>query len=158
MAFFAGDPVLCIYNPPFVSFSQMRALERAVALSKDASNLAKKIVIWTLRQTNHLTKRVALSVEENWNGFGMAQLQDGVHDMVSFNGTTHLDLMFDAIGTQMHVMHHHGMFLQNGAFDSKKSGRTIWVSYVWYDKSPEVFLCPSLEEINAIDLKAILHV
>jgi len=146
MAFFADE--LVTYNPPIIPSSQMKAIEKIIAYSEDVNDFTKRIIIWVLRKTNNLTRNVVVSIEDLTQGFG-------VHNMTSCNGTTHIDLIFQAMGTEMSLMCHHGVLVRKGVLDTARSGMTVWFSWVWYNLYPEVILHPNYKEIEAIDLNMI---
>src|SRR3989344_5337524 len=158
MTWFRGDPVAKGYEPHPMRGSQMRALEQFIARSPDATDFAKKVYIWTLRQTELLTLPVALSLwGKDYSSERTAEVQDGVHAMVSCNGHTHLDTFFEGMGTKVHLMHHCGCFTaqpEKGkeTHDTEAKGTTIWVSYVWYDYDIKLLTPPPLDVIEAIQL------
>ena len=130
---------------------QMEALEHFISKSRDASDFAKRVIIWTLRQTNNLTDRVILSVPDDYGTDLAKKVQDGVHYMQSDGGTTHLDSFFLGMKTEFRMCHHCGIFSPNSdkedKFDPDAKGRTIWVSYVEYDREAKVLALPSLEDL-----------
>ena len=159
MSFLKDDIRFQDYTPPEATPRQMKALESAIAYSKDANDFAKQIIIWTLRQTDNLTKQVALSLPENFYEWKSKDMQNGAHSMLSVNRTTHLDLIFDAIDTQMYLMHHCGRFTlidESNVFVSNISGRTIWFAYEWYSRNVKLLQPPTINELNAIDPKDII--
>lgn len=148
------------YQPPTMSAEQMQAIEAAIAYSRNATDFAKKVIIWTLRQSRNLTRQVALSIPEPFEGFKAEEVQSGVHDMVSCNGTTHIDCLFQAAGTKVHLSHHAGMFVgkhPNFFHNTRARGSTIWVAVGYFSKDAEILTPPTLKEIESIDLKKITH-
>ena len=118
-----------------VTSSQMDALERFIAASRDASEFAKKAVIWMLRQTAGLTRPVCLSFPPERAKFGK-QAAYGVHDMCSKLGSTHIDDFMRKMGTPMKLSAHGGSYVK-GELDSESGGYTVWVSPRRYDHGAE---------------------
>ena len=143
------------YIPPRMTNKQMLALEQFIILSPDASEFAKRVIIWVLRQTQNLTRQVALSIwNEQYGSDRAAEVQDSVHAMNSMNSKTRMDLFFDGMGTEMMLEHHCGCFEASDGhpFNTKASGRTIWFSFVFYDDKANVLEAPSLDELEAMSL------
>ncbi|OHB15957.1 MAG: hypothetical protein A2431_03710 [Candidatus Zambryskibacteria bacterium RIFOXYC1_FULL_39_10] len=143
------------YIPPRLSQKQIEAIEYLITKSKDATQFAKKVVIWFLRQTDGMTKSVALSVPEQFLGEEASQIEDSVHDMNSVSGSTHIDSVFQAAGTEMRLQHHRGTFF-DGEFNGGR-GRTIWCSWEWYSRNVSVLPPPTNEDLAKIDLHKITH-
>lgn len=154
MALFADERVN--YTPPTIFSSQIKAVEKAVVRSRDISDTTKKIIIFLLHKTNNLTKRVVLSLEDGWQNIDTKKLQDELSRMVSYAYNTHLDLIFQAMNTEMRLMSHYGIFEEKGSpINTRRPGITIWFSWMWYDHSPEIIVYPSYEEIDTINLEMI---
>jgi hypothetical protein len=137
----------------------MLALEERIINSKDSTDFAKRIIIWLLRKTQNLTWPVALSVLDATYGAELcAEMQNGAHDMLSSNGSTHLGNFFRGMGTEVTLEHHCGCFLLNrskteDSFEARANGRTIWFSFVYYDRNVQLFTPPPLGELEAIKLR-----
>jgi hypothetical protein len=144
------------YRPPRLSDDQIKCLEYLIAVSKNATSFAKKVIIWLLHQTENLTKQVALSVPDEFLGEPSRQIQNGEHDMCSSNGTTHIGTILGAAGTQMSLMGHCGRFSEN-FFCSDIGGCTIWFAYVFYSRDAELVDPPTIEDLEKIDLEFIIN-
>ncbi len=155
MPWFRGEDQT--YIPPLMSNTQMQALELLIAYSPDATDFAKKVIIWVLRQTEGLTRRVAFSVRDEYCSADLAaEVQQGAHDMISRNGNTHLNNVFGDMGTEVTLGHHCGCFesgrLDTDPFNTKANGRTIWFSYIFYDRDVTILEAPPLEELMKMEL------
>lgn len=142
------------YKPPHMSDAQMDALERFIAASSNASEFAKKVIIWTLRQTQNLTRPVALSIWDKDSGPNSSQVQNAAHNMDSVNGKTRIDLFFGGMGTEMRLGHHCGCFEERDGdpFNAEADGCTIWFAYIFYDRNVTRLEEPSLAELEAMVL------
>ncbi len=141
------------YKPPKLTDKQVENIEYLIATSKNATDFAKKVIIWFVRQTKNLTKQVALSVPEEFLGEPANQIQDGVHDMSSVSGTQ-IGIVFAVAGTEMRLQHHGGSFVGKKDFRSGP-GRTIWCAYEGYSRNVELLAPPTQEQLNEINLEVI---
>lgn len=128
-----------------VSPDRMSALEEFIMISPNATPIAKKTLLWMLRQTKGLSLPVSLMIPpldddppdsredlSNKESLGFsAQVAYSVHDMNSSGGKTHLHLFFRGMGSPMHFSSHCGRYLGR-AFDSKAGGHTIWIAAELY--------------------------
>jgi hypothetical protein len=80
-----------------ISEKQIVCLEYLVWKSKDATNFARKCVIWMLRQTNRLSTPICITLPDKV----AKEVMDGIHDMRSVNGTTHIGALFHAVGSDL---------------------------------------------------------
>src|SRR5690242_12218282 len=87
---------------------QMLALEQRVQSSTDATEFAKKAIIWLIRQSGQLTRRVSLSASPAVLGEAAEKIQDAAHAMNSCGASTRIDLLFRAMGTEWGLSHHCG--------------------------------------------------
>jgi hypothetical protein len=92
------------------SESQMEALERFIAISPDAINdRCRRAIIWFLRQTEGLTKKVAVGFQGEHFEFGQ-QVALSVHDMNSTppmrpgGHPTRIDLFLIGMGSPMYLV------------------------------------------------------
>lgn len=145
------------YRAPRMTDEQMAALEYLIVQSPDATAIAKKAIIWTLRLSEHLTRAVAVSFSDEEFSEGIARdIQNGAHDMSSCNGTTHIGAMMKAMGTEVGLSHHCGMFVDATAsdgVDSEAPGRTIWFSHTWHDRTAFRLKMPRRSTIVELSLK-----
>lgn len=150
------------YVPPKMSDKQMAALEKHIKNSKDATDFSKKVIIWTLRKTENLTKSVAVSIwDKDFGELSTKEVQDGAHAMESSNRMTRLDIFMTAMGTEVGLCHHCGCFVscECGVCEQKSNilildapGRTIWFSHIFYDRKVTVLPQPTKEELDKISL------
>ncbi len=131
--------------------SQMKALQRFIMESHDASDFAKKAILFALRHTNNLTEPICLSLPPLFDEKLAGEVQDGVHDMLSCNGTTRIDLFLKGMGTKMAMSHHCGVYTCRG-FDSKVGGRTIWVSPEYHDDRAPRMIVRLVSVIDSVEL------
>lgn len=146
------------YVPPRMSEKQLRALEWWIMHSKNASEFAKRAIIWALRQTNGLTMPVALSMPAHFSSGSGREVAYAAHDMYSVNGTTRIDVFINGMGTEMGLSHHGGTYTRasadaNEAFDFRGDGYTIWWSHTWYDHTAKRLELPSSEVLMGISVE-----
>jgi len=79
---------------------QVDKLERFISCSPDATEFAKKALIWMLRQSQGMTKTVCLTFTPDKSSLGR-QVAHGVHDMRSANGSTFINRFLDELGAPM---------------------------------------------------------
>lgn len=166
--FLRGEEAAQTYVPPRMNEWQMRALEDRIRHSKDATPFGKRVIIWLLRQTDGLTKPVALSMPAHFCGGSAREVQNSAHDMLSTNGTTHLTQCVILRQTEMGLEHHSGRYRQPGEqlpidrlVGDPKSGfghfddgaRTIWWSLFYYDHGAARLALPTIEELAAIEVE-----
>lgn len=153
MTWLAFDPKAEGYCPPRMTDKQMRSLEETIGRSKDATDLAKRAIIWALRQTDNLSRPVALSIPGSLHAELAQQMSHGAHDMVSSNGSTHLGTFLHGMGTEMYLMHHMGIMApKTTPRRMARGGYTIWWAFRFYDRQVTV-LKPNLAEILAVRLR-----
>lgn len=100
--------------PGLVSDHQMKALEYYISKSRDATEYAKEAVIWALRQTNNLTRNIAVSFLNVWDEKKANEIATSVHDMGSSGGSTLLQTFFKAMDIQRSISFHGGYYPLNG--------------------------------------------
>ncbi len=154
MAFLKLDPRLKRYKTHSVTPQQLTGLKQLVRHSQNVKDeFSVRAILWALDQSRMLTRRVAVCFSYDTFGEKSAgNIQDSVHDMNSCNGRTHIDYIFDAMGTEVGLSHHCGMYDADGKFDSKAPGRTIWVSHIMYDHDAEILTPPPPEELEVYPL------
>jgi len=99
-----------------VSETQMHALERVIALSPDASDAAKQVVIWLLRQSAMLHKEVSVTLPDPDGGIFM-----GVHGMNTAGGKALLPNVFDLLAVPTMVF-----AVESGCAEYRTA--TVWVA------------------------------
>src|SRR5436190_9296609 len=91
---------------PQVSDRQMCALEYLIARSKDAEGVSKQVVIYMLRQSNNLSQPCALWVPDSCEM--LEPVWKGLSKMMSSSCATHLDQIFEAMNSALHLQLHVG--------------------------------------------------
>lgn len=76
---------------------QMVKIRRYIIKSPDASDFAKKAVLWLLRKSENLTKPVSLSFARRHESCTI-EVCKGIHDMDSANGQTRLSDFLKELG------------------------------------------------------------
>ncbi|HEY4515039.1 MAG TPA: hypothetical protein VJJ22_02670 [Candidatus Paceibacterota bacterium] len=99
-----GRPQVSSYTP-----AQLEALEEFISLSKDATDFAKRVIMWLLQKTNGLTEQVFVFLPvEKYGEKRVEEVQNGAHGMNSFNGSTHLNSFLHGMGSKFHLGHGYG--------------------------------------------------
>lgn len=155
--FLKNDERAKTYQPSSITNRQMSALEAFIIKSKDASDFAKRAIIWALRQTESLAKPVALSLwYKDFDTERVDNVQDGAHDMNSSNASTHIHYFFEALETEVGLSENCGCFVpireEGNSFNTKAAGVTIWFSHIFYDSNALLLKTPSLQELEGIGL------
>ncbi len=102
--------------------AQMEALEEFITESLDASDFAKRIIIWLLRKTHDFNRQVFVFLPVEVYGDALVkEAQDGAHDMNSCNGSTHLNLFLRGMGGGFHLGHN-----DSHPGHPSRSGRCLW--------------------------------
>ena len=114
--------------------AQMSALEQFIVASRNATEFAKKAILFAIRRSENLTKPVSVTVLDPDLA---SEMQDGAHGMNSVNGSTQIDLFFQGMGTEFCLSHLCGRYTSPGKFDPAAEGRTIWLSHTLYDREAE---------------------
>ncbi len=99
-----------------ITDKQVRALKYLVYKSKYGSDLAKKIFFYLLDKSDNLTKEVCVSLVEGLSGYNNDEIHNAafsVDFMKSCNLTTHLNEIFDAMGSGFNFSTHYGDFDPN---------------------------------------------
>ena len=123
-----------------VTRKQIAALKYLIFHSKDAEPFAKQVCAYLLDQSDRLTRdvRVNFSALDGFISSEGGQAINGVHDMGSANGSTHLRAIMKAMGTTFH-------------FSSHASPSEVWLAIGDYSPTARE-LRPTRAEIEAIDL------
>lgn len=89
-------------RPRRVSQEQIEYLEWLIWHSKDANEFAKKTLIWLVRQSEGLTRAIKITDRDI-----VIKVAEGFHDMMSDNGTTHINRQIKSTtGSDMLVNYH----------------------------------------------------
>lgn len=80
---------------------QMRALEEIICKSPDLPNLAKKFVIWLVRESEMLTKQVWIIFPKCEEPY--LEIIHGIHAANSSGGSTCLNEILIAMGSKMRI-------------------------------------------------------
>lgn len=96
-----------------VTEKQIAALKYLVFHSRDANDLAKRIVAYLIEQSNGLVDGVCITLCADRQGYSAEEINTAAHHfggMLSCNCNTHLSALMSAIGSDMHFSHHYGDF------------------------------------------------
>ena len=127
------------------SNTQIKALKYLIYMSNDAGPETKKICFALIDASEGLTKPVYFTSNFEDNS------DCGTHNMVSVNGTTHLQELLMTMGTKFIFCTHSGHFDFAGNYNGKsREGEnntlTIWLSNVRYDKNASPIASKLVEE------------
>lgn len=127
------------------SSTQINSLKYLIFMSKNSGPETKKICFALIDASEGLTKAVCFTVNSE-------DAQFGIHNMVSFNGTTHLQEIMKCIGTKMSFSHHGGYHDKDGVFqpeliEGEEHTHTIWLSEIRYDKKALELIKEYVEKI-----------
>ncbi len=139
----SGLRTICVFA---VGPDQMKAFEEFITRSPNATPIAKKTLLWMIRQSESLSRPVALSIPpldddppEPTDSLPKDalpfsdQVAYSVHDMDSSGGKTHIDLFLRAMGSPMKISSHCGRY-EGTESNDKAGGHTIWIAlepYGW---------------------------
>lgn len=133
-----------------LSESQMQLLCDKIRQSNDATPLAKQVVLWMLKQTQGMTKPVALGFPGILHKIG-CQTAIGVHDMNSCNGGTFLHEFLKKMNTTLFFSSYGGIFLHaSGKQQKSRKAYIILISNQWCLSGKETILKYDPEAIAAI--------
>ncbi len=143
-------------RPGLVTDEQMAALEWYVARSPNASEYAKKAIIWMLRQTNNLACNIAVSFPFNWNEARSQEVGIAVRAINDSSALVTIELctMFMAMGVECSIRSFHGLYesANYGSFNHEQLGFTIYISTAaLFDHSAQRILA-DFSAIEAVDL------
>lgn len=92
---------------------QIAALRYMIFNAKNGNELSKRVLAFLIESSEELTKEVCLSLVADREGYTADEISAagyGVHDMESCNGTTHIDQILDAMGSELSFSVHYGDF------------------------------------------------
>ncbi len=138
---------------PAMTARQLAALKNFIAVSKDATEFARKAIIWMIDQSDRLTVPVALSIDGSHQALA-EEVACGAHDMNSSHASTRIGLFLDGMGSPMFLYSHEGCYV-GSVFDVKAKGLTTWLSPELFSEElfkPEV-LSFDIEAIRAVKLE-----
>ncbi len=118
--------------------TQTEAVKYLIIHSKDATELAKKILFFLLEQPEALKISTCITVIEGSDGFSkkdVLNIYNSIHDMKSSNGTTHLNEIMKVAGSNFLFFAHAGAFHPDGEFKEYDNllSYTVWLSDNRYD-------------------------
>jgi len=142
-----------VRDPKPVRGRQMRYLELVIAESIDATDFGKQALIWMLRQTDGLSRNIAVSLPFSWGKQTVRGVYKSVHDMCSDNGSTHLWRTFAAMGVGSGINSHCGLYEgQAQKLNHDLPGYTVWISNrASYDHTAER-IEPDFNAIQSINI------
>ena len=88
-----------------VSPEGVEYLKRIVAIASEADEFTKQIVIWLIDQTEGLTQGVSLYFPKN-RELVSSQATIGIHDMVSANSLTQINVIMKRLRTKLFFYAH----------------------------------------------------
>ncbi|MEK7611911.1 MAG: hypothetical protein AAB407_01045 [Patescibacteria group bacterium] len=142
------------YAPHQFTSQEMQELEQIIIASEDATDYAKRLFVWLLRETNHFTRRVAVSLRNAAVGEQLVnEVRQSARAIMGCYGTTDLFRKIGIYGTQMNFTHHQGCFNAEG-FDMMEDGHTFWYTFIYHDSRATVLPLPSQEVLEAISLES----
>ena len=112
-----------------LSKKQVEAIQYLIIKSKNASDIAKQLCLFLIVQSESLTKKVCVSIklEDGFSKEEVKAVHDGVHDMNSMNGSTHLSEVLSVAGVDSRFHHCSGVYDGSGKHNEKiKDSVTIW--------------------------------
>lgn len=103
-----------------VTQQQIAGLKYLISASKHGNDTGKRIFWFLIDQSAGFTKSVSLTLTEKKEGYSAKEINAAAHSldgMWSCNGTTHLDAIMAAMGTELRFSLHYGHF-KRGKFDT----------------------------------------
>ena len=100
---------------------QLAALKYLITKSKHGNDAGKRLYWYLIDRSAGLTKEVCVTLTEGKEGYSTKEIQElarSLDGMTSSNGTTHLDAIMNAIGSNFSFNFHYGHFDRNGKFDT----------------------------------------
>jgi hypothetical protein len=95
------------------TFKQIAALRYMIFNAKNGTELSKRVLAFLIEASEELTKEVCLSLVADREGYTADEILAagcGVSSMESCNGTTHLDQILHAMGSELRFSVHYGDF------------------------------------------------
>ncbi|MFH1367390.1 MAG: hypothetical protein ABIH38_05445 [Patescibacteria group bacterium] len=80
---------------------QLKALEDLLLLSTDLEPFGRQFAVWLLGQSEGLTRNVRVVIPPDFPEPEKDKVAFGLHNINSFNGTTHIGVVLKAMGTDM---------------------------------------------------------
>ncbi len=155
---------------------QIAALRYMIFNAKNGTELSKRVLAFLIESSEELTKEVCLSLVADREGYTADEISaagHGVGGMDSCNGTTHLDQILAAMGSELSFSVHYGdfdpthtddPFSQAGQFagwpqadlESRREGMpmryTFWLSKKNYSRQAKLVVA-TREELDQINLE-----
>jgi hypothetical protein len=113
-----------------INAKQLKALRYLITQSKDASFIAKEVAIFFLNNSESLTKDVyaCFTPASGFSKIEVKEIHNGIHNMLSSNGSTFLTQIFQAAGSELSFQHCCGAYDASGKHDHTiKDAVTIWL-------------------------------
>lgn len=109
---------------------QVEAIQYLIIASKDASDIAKKLCLFLIEQSENLTKKVCTSIklEDGFSKEEISAIHEGVCNMKCKHGSTHLsEGILDICGVDYRFHNCGGAYDRSGNHNEKKKDSvTIW--------------------------------
>lgn len=122
-----------------VTRSQILALEYLLSQSRDLSEFGRRFCVWMVEQTKGLKKNICVDIPGDFSAKLVEEISEGVHDICSSGGTTHIDEVLQSMGTQK-------VFTFQA---SAGGGWKVWLSsFAWDEQAIRIPF--DLEAINSL--------
>lgn len=142
---------------------QIAALKYLIFNSQDGTKLSKQVLASLIDSSEGLTKDVCLSLvtdREGYNSEEVLEAANGIHDMQSSNGTTHLHGIISAMGSELDFAFYYGDFdstrtgdpFNNDNDDAQPVRYTFWLSRKDNLRQAELVIV-NREKLESINLK-----
>ncbi len=96
-----------------ITKTQISALKFMVFNCSQVDDLTKRIIVTLIDNSNGLRRGVRLTLEHRRDGYFESQIMDAascMHNMLSLNGTFHLNEIVAATGSPLSFCYHNGSF------------------------------------------------
>lgn len=141
---------------------QIEALKYLIIKSKDADDLAKRILFFLIDKSEGLTKEVSMTV---WEGDAFSRntvnkAAENCNSLKSCSRETHLGELLALIGSEMHFSYHRGHYVDGrlDIGDQQKMRYTFWLAKEMHGHGgmgEHITFSP--EELSGLELASSLY-